>query len=452
MGHHNSYDKESVQAPGSKWNGLVGILFVAGIALTAGGFFMAKGVSVAHASFSYLTSYMFYLSIALGGLFFVLINHLVRSGWSITSRRLAEGMMKNVLLMAVLFAPIALNLNTIFAWTDMGKKVDVAASKADYGIEGPIGRTDLYKSRSGNTEEKKAVNTKKWQEHLEHVLLHKKGYLSPNFFFARAAFYFIVLIGLAFYLFKGSKTLDTEEDPEKQAATIVRLGRASAPGLMLFSLVITFIAFDWIMSTDYGWFSTIFGVIYFSGAVVAFYASLILVSKFLQSKGFLKGAINIEHYHDYGKFLWGFMVFWTYVSFSQLILIWYADLPEETSWFHSRWNELDGWRTLSLIIIFGHFVLPFFLLLSRHVKRSGFGITFMAIWMFIVSWLHLYWEIMPNMTFPGVSTFNFQFADVLLFLGLGSIFFGGFFLNLKNSKLIPENDPRLKEAINFHNY
>lgn len=449
MGHHNSYDKESVQAPGSKWNGLVGILGVAGIALTAGGFAMA---GKEHGSFSYLTSYMFYLSIALGGMFFVLINHLVRSGWATTSRRLAEGLMKNVLLMAILFAPIAVNLDTLFAWTDLGQKTEVAASKADLGIEGYVGRVELYESRSGKTAEKKAQNTEKWRAHLEHVLLHKKGYLSPNFFYARVAFYFIVLIGLAFYLFKGSKSLDDEEDAEKQAATIVRLGRASAPGLMLFSLVITFIAFDWIMSTDYGWFSTIFGVIYFAGAIVATFSTLILVGKFLQSKGYLKGALTVEHYHDYGKFLWGFMVFWTYVSFSQLILIWYADLPEETSFFHARWNEIDGWRTLSWIIIFGHFVLPFFILLSRHVKRSSIGLPVMAVWMFIVSWLHIYWEIMPNMRFPGVAEFNFQFADVMFFLGLGGLFFAGFFLNLKNSKLIPENDPRLKEAINFHNY
>ena len=484
MGHHNSYDKESVQAPGSKWTALIIGFLVFGLGLTAAGVTMTDKT---HASFSYLTSFMFYLSISLGALFFVLIQHLVRAGWSTVVRRLAEGLMKNFLLLAILFIPIAFNIDTLYAWTAQGDAhgaahhaaapaVEAQAAHGDHDghehaadakdahatdshapavhAEGDAGygKVNLFKIRPTGDEAKDAENETKWKEHLKHVLHHKSAYLYPKGFYIRAEIYFLVWIGLALYLFRGSKSLDTEENKETQAATIIKMGRASAPGLMLFALTATFAAFDWIMATDYGWFSTIFGVIYFSGGVVAVFSTMILAAAFLQSKGYLKGVITIEHYHDFGKFLWGFVVFWTYVSFSQLILIWYADLPEETIWFHTRWNETDGWRALSWVVIIGHFVLPFFLLLSRHIKRNKFTLSVMAVWMLVVSWLHLYWEIMPNMQYPGTVPFNFQIADVLVFLGLGGIYFAFFFLNLKNSKLIPENDPRLNEALNFHNY
>ena len=447
MGHGNTYDQESVKAPGNKWNGLSIALFVIGAGITFGGWSMGGSEAHAHNMHSYLTSFMFYLSIALGGLFFVMLQHLVRAGWSVTVRRIAEGFMKNLIWMVLLFIPIFLNIGSIFAWADHGdhgkEKVSTAIEKKDE-VAHAGGSEELHTGRIDK------VTDHKLAHHLHHVLDHKKKYLSPGFFKIRAAIYFIVWVVLALIMFKRS----TAQDEHGDAQSTVTSGKIAAGAMPLFALTVTFAAFDWMMSLDYAWFSTIFGVIYFASGFIGIMASMIIAIFILQKRGYMKGAVNKEHFHDMGKFMFAFIIFWAYTSFSQFILIRYPSIPEETVWYMHRWitPEGEGWSKWSIALVFLHFILPFILLLSRHVKRNTVTCTLMAVWMLVASYVQFYWIIMPTLEFPLKTLPQFGLNDILIVVGMGLFFIGGFIFNLKNVNLIPVKDPRLDEALNFTNY
>lgn len=440
MAHGNKLDSESVKAPGAKWGGLAIGLIVVGAGVIFGGFSMSKA---GHGLHSYLTSFMFYLSIALGGLFFVMLQHLTRAGWSVVVRRLAEGFMKNVLVMLVLFAPIFMNIDKIYAWADSGSHGEAHAESSDTAHAG--GEAHLTTGRIDT------IDDEKLQHHLEHVLHHKHKYLEAGFFKIRVGIYFLVWIVLALFMWKNS----VAQDSHGEAATTIKMGKVSAGAMPFFALSLTFASFDWMMSLDYAWFSTIFGVIYFASGFIGLMACLIISSFFLQKRGYLKGAVTTEHYHDMGKFMFAFIIFWAYVSFSQFILIRYPNIPEETIWYLHRWQHEDGslgWKNWSIAIPVIHFILPFILLMSRHVKRNKVTCMIMAVWMLVASYFHFYWVIMPTLTFPSVTDPAFGFNDVLIAVGMGLIFFGGFLFNLKNVNLVPVKDPRLDESLNFTNY
>ena len=463
MAHGNSFDEESIKAPGKKWFTLALVLAAIGGGITATGWVMGGEEARAHNMHSYLTSYMFYLSIALGGLFFTLLQHLVRAGWSVTVRRMAEGYMKNVILMLFLFIPLFLNMDKIWAWADHGDHAKAHVEhKADDGHAHKDGEThksgedkadDLQKA--GGHAESHAGRVDKIEDellahHLHKVLDHKKAFLSKNFFSIRIGIYFLIWIGLALFMFKNSVAQDTHGE----AKTTVLMGKISAGAMPLFALSLTFAAFDWMMSLDYAWFSTIFGVVYFASAFIGIMATLIVTSFVLQKRGYLKGAVTVEHYHDMGKLMFAFIIFWSYCSFSQFILIRYPNIPEETIWFLHRWSfdGHNGWKFWSIGLMLVHFALPFLLLMSRHVKRNKVTCTLMACWMLMASWFHFYWLIMPTLEFPLKTVPAFGLSDILIAVGLGLVFVGGFVFNLRNVNLIPVKDPRLKESVNFTNF
>ena len=481
MGHNKKYDEQSIQAPGAKWNGPIGTFAGIGIALALGAFFMQS--DKAQFLHSYLVAFMLFLGISLGALGFVMINHLVRAGWSVTIRRVIESFMKNVALMAILFIPIALNVDTMFAWADsrdkatLEKAFDIGAHDThgheghdsheghDHGDEKVAHAADTKDAHEGDAhaegegheadahDDHHALDVGrldlahgKHRNHLEHVLHVKHVYLMPGFFNYRAIFYFIVWIGLAFFMFNKSVQQDTTKDPK----TTILMGKASAPGLMIFALTLTFASFDWMMSLDYAWFSTIYGVVYFSGCIMCMLGATIIAIRVLQQKGYMQGVVDQEHYHDMGKFMWAFMIFWTYTSLSQFLIIWYADLPEETIWFLDRMK--DGWGPISYVIIFAHFVIPFAFFMSRHMKRNRNICTFVAVWLIAAEFIYIYWQVMPTVSFPVVTPFSPHIADAMIFLGMGGIYIASFLFNLKNNKLIPAGDPRLDEAVNFKNF
>jgi len=470
MAHGNSYDKESVQAPGSKWGGLSIGLLVVGIAVMAGGYFMG---GKDHSNHSYLTSFMFYLSIALGGLFFVLLQHLTRAGWSVVVRRLAEGFMKNLLWMLILVIPILLNAKTIFAWADTRTAAEMTAIHGGHGHGHEADAHGAADAHGEKGEKKADADVKHFggapvasdgkptgridyahaehRHHLSKVLGKKKGYLNLDFFYVRVGIYFLIWIVMALFMWKNSVAQDDNKDPK----LTIKMGKVSAGTMFFFAMSLTFAVFDMIMSLDYAWFSTIFGVIYFSGGVVGIMAALIIASFVLQKKGYLKGAVTTEHYHDMGKLMFAFVIFWAYVSFSQFMLIRYPDIPEETGWFLIRWTQSAtdaGWRNWSIWIPMIHFVIPFALLMSRHVKRNHVTVTLMAVWMLVASYLHIYWEVMPTLNYPLYTPPHFGLNDVLIALGMGLFFIGGFLFNIKSVKLIPVGDPRLQESLDFQNY
>ena len=356
---------------------------------------------------SYLTSVMFYASIALGGFIFVCIMHLTRAGWSVVVRRLAEATMMNIGLVILFLLPIVFFHPEIFLWANETNVPD---------------------------------------GHWHHAWHKKHTYLNSSFFVIRFAIYATLWFFLSRALFKKS----IKQDRTNDASTTITLGKLSAPCIAIYALTSTFFAFDMIMSLEYAWFSTMFGVIFFAGSFIGLLSFVIIASSALQVCGYLKGIITAEHRHDLGKLLFAFVVFWTYVSFSQFLLIRYPDIPEETIWYLNRYYH--QWDVVTWVVFFGHFVIPFFALLSRHVKRCKVALSFMAIYMLVIHYIDLYWHIMPTIAYPDHIKFSFRWIDVLMPIGMGLVFVGGFLHLLKRCYLVPIGDPRLEESLKFHNH
>lgn len=283
-------------------------------------------------------------------------------------------------------------------------------------------------------------------EQIEALTLHKKsGYLSKGFFYGRAIFYFLIWAILATQFFGWSTAQDGSKDPK----LTLKAQAFSAPGTFLFGITLTFAAFDWIMSLEPGWFSTIFGVYYFATGVVSSLAVLILVTMALRDAGPLKGAVTVEHFHDLGKLLFGFNIFWAYIGFSQFMLIWYAALPEETTWYHNRWDHAP-WPTVSLAILFGHFVLPFLWLISRNFKRNLWRLKVGAAVLLVMHVVDIYWFVMPNFL-QGKDGFTFHILDLTCLMAVAGIYGAFVFFRMTKFSLVPVGDPRLARSIEFQN-
>ncbi len=316
-----------------------------------------------------------------------------------SGRRLAENVMITLPVFVLLFIPVLLGSHTLFHhWLEPGPE--------------------------------------------DHAILGKAAYLNWNFFLVRAAIYFAAWTGLALWFYRQSVQQDASGDPRFSA----RMRSFSAPSIAIFALTITFAAFDWIMSLEPHWFSTMFGVIYFAGSLVAVYAVLAVVTLAMNSTGLLNDVVTVEHRHDIGKLLFAFTVFWTYVSFSQYFLIWYADLPEENFWYDLRMT--GSWQQISTLLCVGHFGFPFLFLMSRHVKRHKAGLLFGALWLLVMHFFDLHWQIMPNLHKDG---FHFHLLDATTLVGVGGVFIAAFGWMLQRQALIPTRDPRLPESLTFEN-
>jgi hypothetical protein len=220
----------------------------------------------------------------------------------------------------------------------------------------------------------------------------------------------------------------------------------SGPAMIVFALTVCFASFDWLMSLDPHWFSTIYGVYFFTGAVVGFLAFVTLASLLLERVGVLAGVVTVEHYHDLGKLLFAFVFFWAYIAFSQYLLIWYANIPEETGWYLVRQN--GGWQWVSLLLLFGHFVLPFLGLISRHAKRHRSVLAGWALWMLLMHWIDLYWLVMPS---DAPQRVPLPVGEILVFVGIGSLYLSLLIRIASRGSLVPTADPRLDESLAFHN-
>lgn len=346
--------------------------------------------------FSWITALLFFLSIALGALFFVMVQHLSRAGWSVTVRRLAETAAWTVPVFAILFLPLLAGLDRLYPWTH-------AEAVAH-----------------------------------DHLLQGKRGFLNVPFFIARAAIYFLVWTLLARYFHRTSVAQDTSRDP----ALTVTMQRRAAPGMIAYAVTVTFMAFDWVMSMDPQWYSTIFGVYVWAGSVLGAYAFITLTGRALVGAGYLRGTFRVDHYQDLGRLLFAFTVFWAYIAFSQFFLIWYGNIPEETIWYLHR---IEGnWKAVSLFLAFGHFVVPFALLMSRFTKRRPAFVAVMAVWILVMHYLDLHWLILPNLRHEGFAP---HWLDLASLLAVGGVFLFFYARRLAAGALIPTGDPRLPESL-----
>ena len=377
------------------------VVGVAGLAIAVSLAFSRGGETRAHFFPSYLVSFTFYLSLCLGGFFFVLIQHLTRAGWSVVVRRIAEVVAANTTIMAVLAIPILLGVREIFDWANPA-----------YLAEHPL-------------------------------VQRKTAYLNIPFFAIRLAF----CLGLWVLLTNWFLRRSVEQDRTGDVELTNRMQRLAAPATFLFALTLTIAAFDLLMSLEAEWFSTMFGVYFFSGSVVGFLALLPLVTYLLQKMGWLSRTVTVEHYHDMGKLVFAFVVFWTYIAFSQYMLIWYGNLPEETFWYQRR--QTGQWTWWSILLLAGHFVVPFFGLISRIPKRRKGLLAAAAVWVLFMHFVDLYYVVMPH---TSAERIPLSIVDVACFLGIGGIFVAAAAHRMAKISLIPVKDPRLSESLAFENY
>lgn len=354
--------------------------------------------------FSYLVNYAFYLSISLGALIFVALQHASRAGWSVTVRRLNEILAANMPLLAVLFLPVAISLFLPrwcpFSWADA--------------------------ERAAGSE----------------LIAHKRVYLNVPFFLIRAGVYLGLWAWMARFFLSRSVRQDESGDPE----LTLQMERFSGPAIVLFGFSVTFASFDWLMSLEPEWFSSIYGVYYFSGAAVGSLAAVILLAIALQSGGRLTESITVEHYHDLGKLLLAFVVFWGYIAFSQYMLIWYANIPEETTWYLAR--QTPAWLWASLALLLGHLLIPLVGMISRQAKRRKAILGFWAAWLLAFHWLDMHYLAMPSLS---NARFPLGLVDLGLLVGLGGLYLAGAIRVAQAASLVPARDPRLGEAISFEN-
>jgi hypothetical protein len=357
---------------------------------------------------AYLLNYCYVLSLSLGALAFVMIQHATRAGWSVALRRLAEQIAGVIPFLALLFLPLLIPVLTgmtgVYEWSN-------AQAVAGDGL-----------------------------------LRHKQPYLNPPFFVARCVVYFAVWIALARFYLRRS----VEQDATGDVKLTLRMQAWSGPGLLLYGLTVTFFAIDALMSLNPHWYSTIFGVYFFSGCLVGFFALLALLVYLAQRSGWLTQSVTIEHFHDVGKLAFGFTVFWAYIAFSQYLLIWYGNIPEETVWYQAR-QAGPWWVGVSLLLLVGHFVAPFLALLARYAKRNKPLLAAAAVWLLLMHWLDLYYLVAPRTHTTATPHAPGLFMELVLLAGLGGWFTALLLRGLRRHALLPVRDPRLAESLTYRN-
>jgi hypothetical protein len=305
---------------------------------------------------------------------------------------------------------------------------------------------------------------------LDHLTLEKRAYLNPAFFLIRLVAYFVIWTLISLYYLRHS----TQQDLDGDVAHTEKMQKYSGVSLLLYGLTLTFGAFDLLMSLDPHWYSTMFGVYYFAGCVVSFFSTLILIVYLMQRAGFLREAVTVEHYHDMGKFLFAFIFFWGYIAFSQYMLLWYANLPETTTWLARRgassarptqemintlgaekaWAQVvpDGgqqWQFWAVLLLFGHLLIPFAGVMSRHVKRRPGLLAFWACWMLVFHWVNMYWVVIPELR-VGWSWAALP-VQLLAWVGIGGVFVAAWVRFTAHHKLRAVADPRVEESALFIN-
>jgi hypothetical protein len=288
------------------------------------------------------------------------------------------------------------------------------------------------------------------QDHIDEILIKKIAFLNEPFFLMRSFGYLLLwsLMGVWYY------RLSLEQDAGQKFEITRTLQAVAAPGIIIYALSLTFASFDWMMSLQPHWYSTIFGVYFFAGSYLFSFAFLTLTAMALQRAGVLSKVIKADHYHDLGKLMFGFTVFWTYIAFSQFMLYWYGNIPEEIEFYIHRMHH--GWEVLSWGMPIFHFVVPFLALMSRFLKRVKFVLAFNCFWIILAHLTDLYWLIIPtyvDKSLPeGPPMLKVMLVDVLALFGIFGLFFGSFLLILARRNVLAVGDPRLKESLAFENF
>ena len=417
--------------------------------------------------FAYLTALGFFLALTLGALFFVLIHHVTRAGWSVNVRRVAENLTALLPVLGVLFIPVLISVllqrGDLYRWA-LPLSAATSEEKAEAKHPAPAahlaGAPEAPHENAGQGEgAEQAVDPTELdpgpgKRTLDPLTLKKRAWLEPYFFTARIVGYFLIWSAIALYFRRHSLQQDVDGDYHHS----VVMQRWSALCLIILALTLTLAAWDLFMSLDPHWYSTMFGVCYFAGGVISFFAAMIVILIVMQRAGYLREAVSVEHFHDLGKYLFAFTFFWGYVTFSQYMLLWYASLPEEVGWPARRgmttakqfaYNFGYTWHAVALIVLFCSLLIPFAGLLSRHVKRNPKTLLFWAVWQLVFQAVNIFWIVMPEVR----GGFRWGFVPIVAatLLGVGGVLAAAWIRITRSAKLRPVNDPRVFESAAFVN-
>jgi hypothetical protein len=368
------------------------------IAGAAGALLSVVGLIVNPSQFlqSYLLAYMWCLGITLGCLALAMVHQLSGGAWGVVIRRPMGAASRVLPVMTALFLPVVLGMGRLYSWTDANL---VARDEA---------------------------------------LQHKHLYLNTGFFLARAALYFLIWNGFSHVL----NALSREQDRTRDPRIARKMQMVSAGGLVAYGLAITFASFDWLMSIEPHWFSTMYGVLMIGGQGLSSIAFLIIVLVWLSRRPPLDRIVVCSHFHDLGNLLLAFVMLWAYFAFSQYLIIWAGNLPNEIVWYLHRLDT--SWRLVGVTLIVFHFSVPFVLLLSRAVKRRANAIMRVAALVMVARLVDLWWLIAPDFHRDGIHV---SWLDIVLPLSLGSIWLGCFFRQLRGRPILPIHDPQFDEAL-----
>ena len=351
---------------------------------------------------SYLLAFMFVLGLSLGSLGLLMLQHLTGGNWGIIIRRPLESATRALALVAVLFVPIFFGMRYLYAaWLNAPPSGEGALSE------------------------------------------FQRSYLTLNGFRVRAILYFVVWLILVFIFNRWSREQDMNREDRGLRR---RLKMLAGPGIILYVFVMSFAAIDWVMSISPHWASTIYGFLFVAGQLISSMSLMIAVVVLLARTGPLSGVLQPRHIHDLGKLLLAFVMLWAYFSFSQLLIIWSGNQPEEITFYYSRLHS--QWGVVAVIVVIFHFFVPFFLLLSRDLKRNTNLLPKVALWLIFMRLVDLFWMTRPEFTphaWPNVW-------DLAALLALGGLWFFVFAGQLKQLPLLPLGDPKLAEAIEHHEH
>ncbi len=344
---------------------------------------------------SYLLAFLFWFGITLGSMALVMLHHLVGGGWGFLIRRLLESGTRTLPLMALLWLPLLLGMTSLYRWANP------AAVASD-----PL-------------------------------LQHKLVYLNEPFFVVRAGIYFALWMVLAWFLNRWSSEQDQKEDPDVRR----RMNNLSGPGLVLYSVTVTLASLDWVMSLEPEWFSTIYSAMFMVGQVLSALAFAIAVLMLLASRSSLSEILSGRYMNDLGNLMLTFVILWAYMAFSQFLIIWAGNLPDEIPWYLHRVK--NGWELIALALVVFHFAVPLFLLLFRGVKRRIGVLSLVTAAMLVFRLLDMFWNVEPAFN-PNLQ---FHWLDWLLPLAMGGIWVAVFAWQLKRQPLLPVHDPWLREVL-----
>jgi len=345
---------------------------------------------------SYLMAYMLVLGLTLGALAFAMVHQLSGGAWGVVARQSLGAASRVMPYLTLLFLPIVVGMPHLYEWTH----ADVVANDA--------------------------------------ILRGKQLYLNTPFFLIRAALYFAVWNALSFFLNKWSKEQDETGDP----AIPLRMQRLSSGGLLAYGLTITFASFDWVMSRDPHWFSTIYGALFIGGQGLITLAFQIVMLSWLAKRKPMSDALTPTYLHDLANLMFAFTVLWAYFSFSQYLIIWSGNLPEEIMWYLHRLQ--GGWVFIGMALVVFHFVLPFFLLLMRGIKRNPGLVSKVAMAVIVARLIDLFWLIAPETHTHGLSI---SWMDLVIPVTLFAIWIGLYMQQLRQRPLLPLHDPQFEEAL-----